>query len=124
MKQQDLDMELEMIAQLKQRISRHDFSYMMSDDNRAYMAGMVNEKNIANLIHPLCTIHRIDAEALMNEVLAENAPQFTDFDNNGDDLTHRVIKSWFTPFVEMDHIVHDFDTTTAFISKPTDKLHG
>jgi len=122
MRQQDLDMELQMIAQLKEKIKRHDFSYMMSDDNRAYVAGTVSERNIANLLHPLCTIHRIDAEALMNEVLADNAPQFVDFDANGDDLTHRVIKSWFKPFVEWEHIGDShYDTGMDGIPQPFDK---
>ena len=59
MRQQDLDMELQMIAQLKEKIKRHDFSHMMSDDSRVYMAGNVNERNINNLLHHLCAIHRI-----------------------------------------------------------------
>jgi len=121
MRQQDLDVELQMIAQLKEKIKRHDFSYMMSDDSRVYMAGNVNERNINNLLHPLCVIHRIDAEELMREILNANPQQFMDTNADGDDLTHRVIKGWFTPYVDMDHIVHDYDTSTQGIEKPFDK---
>jgi hypothetical protein len=121
MRQQDLDMELQMIAQLKEKIKRHDFSHMMSDDSRVYMAGNVNERNINNLIHPLCVIHRIDAEELMREILNDNPQQFIDTNVDGDDLTHRVIKGWFKPYVDMDHIVNDYDTSTQGIEKPFDK---
>ena len=120
MRQQDLDMELQMIAQLKEKIKRHDFSHMMSDSHSVYMAGNVNERNINNLLHPLCTIHRIDAEQLMREVLDETPQQFLDVNAEGDDLTHRVIKGWFKPFVDFEHTVTDYDTSTQGIEKPFD----
>jgi len=122
MRQQDLDMELQMIAQLKEKIKRHDFSYMMSDSHSVYMAGDVNQRNINNLLHPLCTIHRIDAEQLMREVLTENPQQFMDTNSDGDDLTHRVIKGWFKPFVEWEHMGEaHYDTGMEGQEQPFDK---
>jgi len=122
MRQQDLDMELQMIAQLKEKIKRHDFSYMMSDDSRVYVSGDVSQRNINNLIHPLCAIHRIDAEQLMREVLSDNPQQFMDTNSDGDDLTHRVIKGWFKPYVDMVHVGEaHYDTGMEGREQPFDK---
>ena len=60
-------------------IKKHDYSYMMSDDDRVWQNG-------ANVF------------SLKLRTLTEVPQQFTDADSNGNDLTHRVIRGWFIKF--------------------------
>ena len=75
------------------QVRRHDYSYMMSDDHRSWESGMRVEKEIQAKIHALCGINREDAEALWHEDTNLVPEQYVD------GLTHRVIKSWFSPYV-------------------------
>jgi len=47
-------------------------------------------------VHALCAIHKEDAEALYNEIVALVQEQYTD------GLTHKVIKGWFSMYIELD----------------------
>lgn len=77
-------------------VQKHDYSYMYSDDHRAWESGMEYEKAIKAKVHALCAIHKEDAEALYNEIVAVVQEQYTD------GLTHKVIKGWFSMYIELD----------------------
>ena len=89
-------LHIEFIDQVKS----HDYSYMMSDDHNVYMRGRNNEKQIEEKLHALINICRYDANDLLDEVLSEVKQQYNDVDSNGNDLTHRVIRSWFKDYTE------------------------
>lgn len=78
---------------LLKMVQKHDYSYMMSDDHRSWESGMRYEKEIQAKIHALCSIHKEDAVALLEDCIAIRPEQYID------GLTHRVIKSWFAPYV-------------------------
>jgi hypothetical protein len=78
---------------LLKMVQKHDYSYMMSDDHRSWESGMRYEKEIQAKIHALCSIHKEDAVALLEDCLNIRPEQYID------GLTHRVIKSWFAPYV-------------------------
>lgn len=82
-----------MINELLDRIEKHDYSYMMSDDHRSWMSGTKSEKTIEQLIHSLCTIMRVDANELLNDCLEARSEQYID------GLTHKVIRGWFAPYI-------------------------
>ena len=77
----------------------HDYSYMMSDDDRVYSRGRNNEKQIEEKLHALINICRYDGHDLLDEVISLVPQQYNDVDKNGNDLTHRVIRGWFEPYV-------------------------
>jgi hypothetical protein len=81
-------------------VKRHDYSYMMSDDHNVYMKGRNFEKQLQEKIHILISVCRYDGNDLLDRVLSEVKQEYNDRDSNGDDLTHRVIKSWFKPYLE------------------------
>jgi len=81
-------------------VKLHDYSYMMSDDHNVYMRGRNNEKQIEEKLHALINICRYDANDLLDEVLTEVKQEYNDVDENGNDLTHRVIRGWFSQYVE------------------------
>ena len=81
-------------------VKLHDYSYMMSDDHNVYMRGRNNEKQIEEKLHALINICRYDANDLLDEVLTEVKQEYNDVDENGNDLTHRVIRGWFKPYTE------------------------
>jgi len=89
-------LHIEFIDQLKS----HDYSYMMSDDHNVYMRGRNNEKQIQEKLHALIGICRYDGHDLLDEVISLVPQRYNDVDSNGNDLTHRVIKSWFKPYTE------------------------
>jgi len=74
-------------------VRKHDYSYMYSDDHRAWESGMRYEKEIQAKIHALCAIHKEDAYSLIAECLDTRSEQYTD------GLTHKVIKGWFKPYI-------------------------
>lgn len=86
-------------ADLLDMVSKHDYSYMMSNSHNVWESGMVWEKHIKAKIHALCAIHREDAEALSVEVKAVAGPDYTDYDKNGYGLKYRVINIWFNPYI-------------------------
>ena len=81
-------------------VKTHDYSYMMSDDDRAYGNGRNNEKQIQEKLHALISICKYDANDLLDEVITEVKQQYNDVDTNGNDLTHRVIRGWFSQYIE------------------------
>ena len=80
-------------------VKTHDYSYMMSDDDRAYSSGRNNEKQIQEKLHALISICKYDGHDLLDEVISLVPQQYNDVDKNGNDLTHRVIRGWFEPYV-------------------------
>jgi hypothetical protein len=91
-------------ADLLDMVSKHDYSYMMSDSHSVWESGMVYEKHIKAKIHALCAIHREDAEALYNEVKPVAGPDYLDYDKNGRGLKYRVIWQWFEVYIGLDTI--------------------
>jgi hypothetical protein len=81
-------------------VKRHDYSYMMSDDDRVYSRGRNNEKQIQEKLHVLINICRYDGHDLLDEVISLVPQRYLDADVNGNDLTHRVIRGWFKPYTE------------------------
>ena len=75
-------------------VTKHDYSYMYSDSHNNYMNGSGSEKNIKEKLHILIGICRYDAIQLLDDVLSAVPEQFKD------GLTHKVIRGWFTPYVE------------------------
>jgi hypothetical protein len=90
--------ESKLYSEFMDEVKLHDYSYMMSDDDRVYSRGRNNEKQIQEKLHALINICRYDGHDLLDEVLTEVKQEYNDRDSNGDDLTHRVIKSWFQPY--------------------------
>ncbi len=78
-------------------IKKHDYSYMMSDDDRAWRNGASSEKYIQSLIAKLIE-SGYNVLSLKVRSLYEVKQQYNDIDSNGNDLTHRVIRSWFMKF--------------------------
>ena len=77
----------------------HDWSYVMSDDHRAWDAGLQVERTIIAKIHALCAIHREDAEALKGIVKGVAGQDYSDKDVYGFGLKYRTINGWFRPYV-------------------------
>ncbi len=77
----------------------HDYSYMMSDSHNVYMSGRNHEKQIEEKLHALINICRYAADDLLDEVISAVPQRYNDKDSNGDDLTHRVIRGWFKPYI-------------------------
>jgi hypothetical protein len=90
--------ESKLYGEFMDEVKLHDYSYMMSDDDRVYSRGRNNEKQIQEKLHALINICRYDGHDLLDEVLTEVKQEYNDRDSNGDDLTHRVIKGWFEPY--------------------------
>ena len=81
-------------------VSKHDYSYMMSDSHSVWESGMVYEKHIIAKIHALCAIHKEDAEELYVFTKYIAGPDYTDSDKNGNGLKYRVIDGWFKPYID------------------------
>jgi len=81
-------------------VKTHDYSYMMSDDDRAYGSGRNTERQIKEKLHALIGICRYDGHDLLDEVISLVPQRYNDVDENGNDLTHRVIRGWFSQYVE------------------------
>jgi tryptophanyl-tRNA synthetase len=92
--------ESKLYSEFMGEVKTHDYSYMMSDDGRVYSRGRNEEKQIQEKLHALIGICKYDASDLLDEVLTEVKQQYNDVDKNGNDLTHRVIRSWFKPYLE------------------------
>ena len=93
------DEESKLHIEFMSEVKTHDYSYMMSDDHNVYMNGRSREKQIEEKLHALINICRYDASDLLDEVLTEVKQRYLDADINGNDLTHRVIRGWFKPYV-------------------------
>ena len=90
--------ESKLYSEFMDEVKVHDYSYMMSDDDRVYGSGRNNEKQIQEKLHALINICRYAADDLLDEVLTAVPQQYNDMDENGNDLTHRVIRGWFKPY--------------------------
>jgi hypothetical protein len=78
-------------------IKKHDYSYMMSDDDKYWTKGVVSEKHIQSLLETLISNGK-NVLSLKLQALNEVPQQFNDVDSNGNDLTHRVIRNWFAKY--------------------------
>lgn len=81
-------------------IKNHDYSYMMSDDNRVWNSGINSEKQIMFLIKSLINDDFMKPKDLLSISLNEIPQQYNDRNDEGDDLTHRVIKGWFKKYID------------------------
>ena len=91
--------ESKLYSEFIDEVKQHDYSYMMSDDHNVYMNGRNKEKQIQEKLHALINICRYDGHDLLDEVISLVPQQYNDVDKNGNDLTHRVIRGWFKPYV-------------------------
>ena len=94
------EVESKLYSEFMDEVKVHDYSYMMSDDDRVYSRGRNNEKQIQEKLHALIGICKYDANDLLDEVITEVKQQYNDVDTNGNDLTHRVIRGWFSQYIE------------------------
>ena len=94
--------ESKLYSEFIDEVTRHDYSYMMSDDHSVYMNGRNKEKQIEEKLHALINICRYDGHDLLDEVISLVPQRYNDVDENGNDLTHRVIRGWFKPYT-FDH---------------------
>ena len=94
------DEESKLHIEFMSEVKTHDYSYMMSDDGRVYSRGRNEEKQIQEKLHALIAICRHDGYDLLDEVISLVPQQYNDVDKNGNDLTHRVIRGWFKPYLE------------------------
>jgi hypothetical protein len=92
--------ESKLYGEFMDEVKRHDYSYMMSDDDRVYRNGRSVERQIEEKLHILISVCRYDADDLLDRVLSLVKQEYNDKDSNGDDLTHRVIKGWFKPYTQ------------------------
>jgi hypothetical protein len=92
--------ESKLYGEFMDEVKRHDYSYMMSDDDRVYRNGRSVERQIEEKLHILISVCRYDADDLLDRVLSLVKQEYNDRDSNGDDLTHRVIKGWFKTYTE------------------------
>jgi hypothetical protein len=90
--------ESKLYTEFMHEVVYHDYSYMMSDDHNVYMNGRNHEKQIEEKLHALINICRYAADDLLDEVISAVPQRYNDVDSNGNDLTHRVIRSWFKPY--------------------------
>ena len=93
------DEESKLHIEFIDEVKTHDYSYMMSDDHNVYMRGRNNEKQIQEKLHALINICRYAADDLLDEVISAVPQRYNDVDVHGNDLTHRVIRGWFKPYV-------------------------
>ena len=93
------EVESKLYSEFMDEVKTHDYSYMMSDDDRAYSSGRNTERQIKEKLHTLIGICRYDGHDLLDEVISLVPQRYNDVDENGNDLTHRVIRGWFEPYV-------------------------
>ena len=98
------DEESKLHIEFMSEVKVHDYSYMMSDDDRVYSRGRNNEKQIQEKLHALIGICRYDGNDLLDEVISSVPQRYNDVDEYGNDLTHRVIRGWFKPYIADDEV--------------------
>ncbi len=81
------------LSDLLDSVYVHDYSYMMSDDMRAWERGRNHERHIKDLIDILITELYVKPIDLLKQLLECRSEQYTD------GLTHRVIKGWFAIYM-------------------------
>ena len=85
--------EVIILSDLLDSVYVHDYSYMMSDDMRAWERGRNHERHIKDLIDILITELYVKPIDLLKQLLECRSEQYTD------GLTHRVIKGWFAIYM-------------------------
>ena len=90
--------EDEVYEMLRQDVIYHDWSYVMSDDNKVWAQGLNVEKTIKEMLHILIGVCKWDAEALKAEVKELAGDDYTDYDMYGYGLKYRTINGWFRPY--------------------------
>jgi hypothetical protein len=91
--------ENEVYEMLKQDVIYYDWSYMMSDDHRAWAQGLAVEKTIREMIHILVGVCKYDAEALKSEIKELAGEDYKDEDVYGFGLKYRTINGWFRDYL-------------------------
>lgn len=83
--EQDLNMVSNLMDDLEQRLKTHDWFYMMSDDNRAYNNGSVQQSEIRKIVKDLESMgYGEDAKTLYN--------QYAPYTPGGSDLRMKEAK--------------------------------
>ena len=90
--------ENEVYEMLKQDVIYHDWSYMMSDDNKVWSEGRAVEVAIIEMIHILLGVCKWEPMDLYRELKEVAGSDYTDYDSKGYGLKYRVINSWFKPY--------------------------
>jgi len=78
-------------------VKKHDYSYMMSDSHQVWERGRAEEKHIESLLQKLID-GGLKPTYLKHKTLTEVPQQFNDVNDEGNDLTHRVIRGWFRKY--------------------------
>jgi hypothetical protein len=81
------------LSDLLDSVYVHDYSYIMSDDMRAWTRGNSNECHIKDLIDILITELCVKPIDLLRQLLECRSEQYTD------GLTHKTIKGWFAIYM-------------------------
>ena len=92
--------ENEVYEMLKQDVIYHDWSYVMSDDQRVWGEGLKVEMCIKEMLHILIGVCKMDAEALYSEVKEVAGTDYTDYDSKGNGLKYRTLNGWFKPYID------------------------
>ena len=96
--------ENEVYEMFKQDVINHDYSYMMSDSPSVWDSGRQVEATIVEMLFTLVGVCKLDAEALYRECVDIAGPDYNDLDSNGYGLKLRVIRGWFTPYIDLDEV--------------------
>lgn len=89
----DHDDEAVILSNLLDDVYVHDYSYMMSDDERTYRYGKHNQDKILEAIDVLIVELRVEPIVLCKQLLECRPEQYKD------GLTHRTIKGWFAQYM-------------------------
>ena len=99
-----IETEAIMIAQLKQRVINHNWTWESSTDKTTYLNGQVNLRNIHNLLHPLATVHQLNVATIMEGILNDIPLIQTDSSDASTPNTHTYIAELFQPYKDWKHI--------------------
>jgi hypothetical protein len=89
----DMLNEESVLSELTSRVISYDYNHTLSDYNGFYTSADRNQKIIVELIGVLIGICRMDAEQLMEDLIAARSEQFPD------GLTHNTIRGWFQNYL-------------------------
>lgn len=80
------------LSDLLDEIYVHDYSYMMSDDERHFDRGRRHEVKIKSMIDIMIMLKEYKPLDLLKQSLEARAEQYVD------GLTHKIIKQWYAPY--------------------------
>jgi hypothetical protein len=80
------------LSDLLDAIYVHDYSYMMSDDERHFDRGRRHEVKIKSMIDIMIMLREYKPLDLLKQSLDTRAEQYVD------GLTHKIIKQWYAPY--------------------------